>query len=87
MPPLANEPTIPRSCIMRPTSAATASDVVPAPVWNDMPGFKYPDASMRRAVSAAMPRRTGSFVISVVPETMPDGSPMESTLTTKSTCS
>ena len=76
--PAAKLPTIFLDFIKFLTSAATARDIPPAPVWKLIPSFKYPDCSINLAVKSATFKPIGFLVIWVVPETIPLGSPIAS---------
>ena len=85
MPP---SPKLPRIFSFSMTSFrnfAAASDAPPAPVWKLKPSFRSPDALITSTAVIAIESPTGSRVILVVPETMPFGSPIESTTATAST--
>ncbi len=54
----------------------------PAPAWNEKPSRMIPASRRKRATYSAISSRSGLLVISVVPETIFAGSPIESTSTT-----
>jgi hypothetical protein len=47
MPPAAKLPTVPRLTMMSFKQAAVASEMPPAPVWNENPSSRRPDASIK----------------------------------------
>jgi hypothetical protein len=59
-----------------------ASAIPPAPAWNENPSRMIPASRRNRATYSAISSRSGLLVIWVVPETIFDGSPTESTSTT-----
>ena len=54
----------------------------PAPAWNEKPSRMIPTSRRKRATNSAMSNRSGLLVIWVVPDTIFEGSPTESTSTT-----
>ncbi len=84
-PPRTKRALIRRSRMMSRRNRANDSAVPPAPAWNEKPSRTMPASSQKRAVSSAISRRSGDFVICVVPETILAGSPILSMTTTWST--
>ena len=70
MPPAAKLPTIPRLAMTSFRQAATASETPPAPVWNEKPSLRRPEAAITGPRSAAIFSPSGLSVTRVLPDTI-----------------